>query len=246
MKKNQLLISILAAFFFVCILGACSVQHKDNYELSDVNNIDPAENVEVIPFGEGNFGILADYEGFATLESFCEVADNVVVGYYVDSEPEKWNMSRNPTDPSKESDYIYTEGLLYEFIVVDALKGDCVPGESITINIEHGLKATSGKKVRVYESEVYYEPQFEELVVLGLDRDIYYYAAGYPFEMRFEKPILKEAMGSNFSISDFYNESLVVISPEDFHSVNTSKSSTSKGFESDKELIVSSLLKNFE
>lgn len=239
--KARLTILVLA--ISMCMLGACAIQSEKSPEISSSDSV---ENVEIIPFGEGNFGVLADHEGFAALESFCKLSDNVVVGYYVDSEPVKWNMSRDPADPTQESDYVYTEGVLYEFVVVDTLKGDCVPGESITINIEHGIRTTNGDKVKLYESEVYYEPQFEELVVLGLDHDIYYYAAGYPFEMRFEKPILKKTVNRDFDMSDFYKKSLVVIRPEDFHSANASKSPASKGFGTEGKIKVSDLLKELE
>jgi hypothetical protein len=63
-----------------------------------------------------------DFPSTSDLEEMAAEADLVVIGSY-SSFDSKWNMARNPEDPSKEDTENYVEGHLYNFNIDEVIKG---------------------------------------------------------------------------------------------------------------------------
>ena len=83
--------------------------------------------IEQMPYPEAEdnqFGMEMDYGTVTTLSELWDYADWVVVGYYENQAPTSENIARDLTDPTKESVVHYYESLVYQFHVVDVLKGD--------------------------------------------------------------------------------------------------------------------------
>ncbi|TKI99165.1 cardiolipin synthase, partial [Bacillus cereus] len=63
-----------------------------------------------------------DFPATSDLNQMINEADLVVIGEYegLDS---KWNMARNPSNPSEEDKENYVEGHLYNFNISETIKG---------------------------------------------------------------------------------------------------------------------------
>ncbi|MES9704553.1 cardiolipin synthase, partial [Bacillus toyonensis] len=79
-----------------------------------------------------------DFPATSDLNQMINEADLVVIGEYggLDS---KWNMARNPNNPSEEDKENYVEGHLYNFNISETIKG---VNENKQIKINHRFAET--------------------------------------------------------------------------------------------------------
>jgi len=179
MRKKSLLLLFLS-LLLLTLLSGCSPGSEEPYVIA--------------PY--------SDYPISTSPQVMYERADCVVIGQYGDF-LYKFNMSRDPSDPSKESPDRYSEGHMYAFQVEQVLKGEANT-EIISVNIpyqerydgeitnvvtdDRGNVIKEPTKRDPYEfyaiRDFYMEPDPEERVILFLlhdkETDVYF-AANEPF-----------------------------------------------------------------
>lgn len=122
--------------------------------------------IERMPYPEAEdnaFGMEMDYGTVNTLSRLWNYADWVVVGYYENQAPTSENIARDLNDPTKESAVQYYESLVYQFRVVDVLKGE-LNDAVIPLGQFHGVM-TNGV---IYPSETFQQPDLSSYKVMFL------------------------------------------------------------------------------
>lgn len=142
-----------------------------------------------------------DYAMAASVTSMAEQATYIVIGTYTALDS-KWNMMRDPDNPSKESTEYYADGHLYKFSVEEVLKGSISETE-ILVNheysetftftesnakIENGVITEDATwsvdhKVNII-NDLYVAPEIGTRYILFLDNDLYYYGSCEPFMIK--------------------------------------------------------------
>lgn len=131
-----------------------------------------------------------DFPSASTIQEMASEADVVISGEYTSNEYEKWNMSRNPENPLKESSEKYTEGRLYKFKVESVLKGT-LSDKEIKVNhrvaemIKVELEEGKTQEVKVADPR-FIEPTAGQKYLLFLKKDDKlnnYYGAIEPFSV---------------------------------------------------------------
>jgi len=134
-----------------------------------------------------------DYPVAETIDDMTKQSDVVVLGEYT-SFDSTWNMARNPDDPSQPDEDNYTEGHLYNFKIVEVVKGN-IPSETIKINLRYEetipLITEQGKKEKIKNKDpLYQKPEFGHryLLFLNKNKDFdHYYSAVEPFQIMIHK-----------------------------------------------------------
>ncbi|KQL12436.1 hypothetical protein [Psychrobacillus sp. FJAT-21963] len=149
-----------------------------------------------------------DFPSTSDLNVMIDEADLVVIGHYngLDS---KWNMARNPNNPSQEDTENYVEGHLYNFKISETIKG---ASDSKQIQVNHrfaetvvlevsdavvspeGIVTKEATKVDMKEIEnkdpLFIEPANGKKYMLFLKKNEdlgSYYGAIEPFSISFDK-----------------------------------------------------------
>lgn len=131
-----------------------------------------------------------DFPTASTIQEMASEADVVISGEYTSNEYEKWNMSRNPENPSEESSEKYAEGRLYKFKVDSVVKGNLSEKE-IKVNhrafdmIKVELEEGKPQEVKVDDPR-FIEPTAGQKYLLFLKKDNKlnnYYGAIEPFSV---------------------------------------------------------------
>ncbi len=123
--------------------------------------------IEQMPYPESNdgrIGIEMDYSSAESLQEQWDVAELVVVGYYENVAPTSENIARDLDDITKESPREYFETLVYQFKVVEVLKGT-LDESTIPLGLFHGQK-TGGVS---YPYKTFKQPDLTSYKVLFLD-----------------------------------------------------------------------------
>lgn len=142
-----------------------------------------------------------DYAIAGSVTSMAEQSTYIVVGTYTALDS-KWNMMRNPDDPTKEASEDYSEGHLYKFSVEEVLKGSLSESE-ILVNHEYSETFTFTESNQKVEngvitqeatwsvdhkvniiSDLYIAPEIGSSYILFLDKDMYYYGSCEPFMIK--------------------------------------------------------------
>ena len=130
MKKRYWLISGVLTFVL------CGIAFYAGYALPHPAAERPA--VAEAPLADGVYTITGqgDYAVYENLQQMAAAPEVVVMGYFEWGRAESWNMSRDLEDPTKESQDLYVEGVLYDFHVLHVLKGELAE-EQITVNFPY-------------------------------------------------------------------------------------------------------------
>jgi len=124
----------------------------------------PAIEQMPTPEAEDNqFGMEMDYKTVPTLSRLWNYADWVVVGYYENKAPTTGNIARDPSDLSKESSEHYFETLVYQFHIVEVLKGE-LDAETLPVGLFHGIKINDV----IYPHETFQQPDLLSYKVMFL------------------------------------------------------------------------------
>lgn len=97
------------------------------------------ENLPLLyPDEEGFYTITAvrDYAVYHSLQEMVESPDYIVMGYFGWGRNDSWNMNRDLENPELENEDLYVEGVLYDFHVLDVLKGE-IEEDLITVNFPY-------------------------------------------------------------------------------------------------------------
>lgn len=122
--------------------------------------------IEQMPYPEAEdkqFGMELDYKTVPTLSRLWNYADWVVVGYYENKAPTTGNIARDPSDSSKESSEHYFETLVYQFHIVEVLKGE-LEVETLPVGLFHGIKINDV----IYPHETFQQPDLSSYKVMFL------------------------------------------------------------------------------
>lgn len=79
-----------------------------------------------------NIVLSKDFPSTSDLNDMINEADVIVIGHYTGLDS-KWNMARNPNNPSEEDKENYVEGHLYNFNISDTIKG-AIDSKQIKVN----------------------------------------------------------------------------------------------------------------
>lgn len=155
-------------------------------------------------FPDEPFVVTAPQKDFAmagSVTSMAEQSTYIVLGTYTELDS-KWNMMRDPNDPTKEASENYVEGHLYKFSVEEVLKGSLSESE-ILVNLEYSETFTFTESDKKTENgvitqeatwsvdhkvniinDLYVAPEIGTRYILFLDKDMYYYGSCEPFMIK--------------------------------------------------------------
>ena len=133
---------------------------------------------------ERTMAAFSEYPAFSSLDELKDSASLAVLGTWEDFSG-TYNVTRDASDPSKESGETYSEGREYSFKVKEVLYGS-LSEKSIDV----GIKASDGFDFDGVEvqvpSQYFYEPEMGKTRVLFLSFDEntgLYYPCGRPWEI---------------------------------------------------------------
>lgn len=130
-----------------------------------------------------------DAPSYRSLEDLTANAEYIVTGTYTSFDG-TWNMSRDPSDISREAADSYVEGRLYTFQVDSVIKG-ALSESRIQINLRHGEQVTFEEDDLFVTDPKYVEPELGQTYLLFLSKEHSqafegYYGTAYPFAIRLE------------------------------------------------------------
>ena len=171
-------------------------------EEEGISELMETKNVELA----GTIVKFSDMEIADCIERMAEASDVIVLGSF-DGSYSVWNMSRDTSDPAKESAENYVEGRLYGFDVSEVIKGNA-SADRILVNYrcsesmlfessdavvnEEGVITGKASESRSFafmaKDQLFIEPKQHDTYMLFLKFDPTfndYYAAIHPFAVRF-------------------------------------------------------------
>ena len=185
---------VAIALLCVVILASFTLNNQDKQQnLADIRNSGMEYTIKTY----------SDYPLYYSLGDMTSSADYIVLGKYNKFE-KTWNMNRNPENPlASEDEVYYFEGEIYEFQVIDVIKG-AIEQDNIFVNLPHTKQIrgeisnqvlnASGEIIKVatevdpYSFNVaydyYFRPQLKETVLLFLSYDSLfniYFPSGEPY-----------------------------------------------------------------
>ena len=115
--------------------------------------------------------VSSNYQVVNSLDEMVSAVGVVVVGYF-DKQIDTMNMRRDPKDMTKESEFSYEEGRIYEFTVEEVLVGK-VPDEKINIALAFSKEAViydgNAEEVKVQLRDPFFrEPKLQQRYMLFL------------------------------------------------------------------------------
>lgn len=129
----------------------------------------------------------SDFPAYADLDTLADDSALVVVGQYIEGEPEIVNTAKNAANPSVESDEVYAACHVFNFNVQEIIKGEC-DDSTIRVGLSYGIRPAGFTDLAV--KDTYLEPTFTDYKVLFLvysEADGFYYPTSQPYQLHTEQ-----------------------------------------------------------
>lgn len=141
----------------------------------------------------------SDFPAYADLDTLADDSVLVVVGQYIEGEPEIVNTAKDADNPSVESDEVYAECHIFDFNIQEIIKGEC-EDSTIRVGLSYGIRPAGFTDLAV--KDTYLEPTFTDYKVLFLvysDADGFYYPTSQPYQLHTDQGMSRTASNESGS-----------------------------------------------
>lgn len=141
----------------------------------------------------------SDFPAYSDLDTLVDDSVLVVMGQYVEGEPEIVNTAKDADNPSVESDEVYAECHVFNFNVQEIIKGEC-DDSTIRVGLSYGIRPAGFTDLAV--KDTYLEPTFTDYKVLFLvysDADGFYYPTSQPYQLHTDQGMSRTASNESGS-----------------------------------------------